>query len=205
MRFVAGILLAFCALTAHAREQSDLRTFGEPSASTIYLFTSPNCPHCRSFHKTIFPEILKRYVKTKRAQVLIVDMVYDDAALQASMLMRCLPEDKSQKMMNWLYENQARWTKARNSKEFFLQYALPLGMTINEFNACLSDESLKEAVEWQRDSLGGLYQIKGWPTVVLRQENTVKQFVGVDKHAVLYGLETDIKSFEQRQKAAQKK
>ena len=200
MRFIIGILLAFCVVTVQAKELKDLREFGEVSTNTIYLFSSPSCPHCRDFHKIIFPELLKRYVKTKRAQVLIVDMVYDEAAMQAAMLMRCLPEAKAHKMMNWLYENQAQWTKLKDTKNFFLQYSLPLGMTINEFNACLDDGSLRGAIEQQRDSLSNLYQVRGWPTIVLRQGNTVKQYVGVDKHAVLHGLETDIKAFEQKQK-----
>ena len=75
MRSFALFCILFLSLTAMAQNPTDLRTFGEPSQSNIYLFTSPSCPHCRDFHKTIFPELIKRYINTKRAQLFIVHMM----------------------------------------------------------------------------------------------------------------------------------
>ena len=204
MRFIGFILSLFFALTTLARNATELRAFGDVSLNTIYLFSSPNCPHCRNFHRTIFPELLKRYVKTKRAQILIVDMVYDEPSIQAAMLMRCLPEEKSQKMMNWLYENQPRWMASKDTKNLFLQYVLPQGMTMNEFNRCLNDEALRDELLSQRDTLSNLYRVNGWPTMILRQGNSVKQYVGTDRRAVLYSIEADISAFEQ-QRNSQKK
>jgi len=204
MRFVSFIVAILCACHVYARDMLDLRAFGEPASSTIYLFSSPSCPHCREFHKTIFPELLKNYVKTKRAQILVVDMVYDEAGIQAAMLMRCLPEEKSQKMMGWLFENQSRWMNSKDSKKLFLQYTLPLGMTMKEFNSCLNDTDLRNYLLNQRDGLSSLYRVNAWPTMVLRQGNSVKSFVGSDKRAILYGIETDIKNFEKKTAASKK-
>ena len=108
---ILGLCFVFGAL--NARELTDLRAYGQPALTTLYIFTSPDCPHCRDFHRTVFPELMKRYVNSGRAQIRIVDVPNTDRAMAAAMLMRCLPEDKGYKMMSWLYETQAKWTKAK--------------------------------------------------------------------------------------------
>lgn len=198
MRLLLAFFLFF-ATVVEARELSDLRTYGEPAPSSIYIFASPDCPNCREFYKGVFPDILKRFVYTKKAQVFIVDMVARDAALKAAMVMRCLPDDKAHKMAGWVYESQDRWVRAANPKPYFLQYAKALGMTSKEFNECLANEQLKSDIEDQREQLRLLYQVRGTPTTVLRQGNIVKHYVGKDRKAILHGLEQDIEDYEKQQ------
>ena len=198
MRFLVLFMLLWAGVV-DARE-IEPRTYGAPSANTIYIFTSPSCIHCRDFHKNVFPEILKRFVKTGQAQVQVVDIVGSESALQAVKLMRCLPDEKANKMMNWVYENQEQWMADRDYKQVFLQYALALGMNIKDFDSCLSDEALEEAILAQRDSFSRLYRVSGTPTTVLRQGNTVHYYIGADRTEVLQGLEQEIKRFEKQQK-----
>ena len=195
--FMIGLLLTG---NLRAREITDLREFGDVSTSTMYLFSSPTCPHCRDFHKSIFPELIKRYVTPKKAQIIIVDMPYDTNAMKAVMLMRCLPDEKSKKMMSWLFENQVNWVSSNNPESLLQQYAAVLGMTQNTYKECLENKKLQEAIEQQRDTISRLYGVHGWPTIALRQGNSVKIYSGTDKKAILYGLETDIKSFQEEQK-----
>lgn len=199
MRFLILLMLLWAGV-AGAREMAGLRSYGEPSANTIYIFTSPSCTYCRDFHKVVFPEILKRFVKTGQAQVQIVDIPASESALQAVKLMRCLPDEKANKMMNWVYENQKRWMGDQDYKPVFLQYALALGMNMQDFEACLSDKALEESILEQRDLFSMLYRVSGTPTTVLRQGNTVHHYVGADRKEVLQGLEQEIKKFEKQQK-----
>ena len=200
MRFFIFLLSLFLGSQVCARELTDLHSFGEPSTSTMYLFTSPNCPHCKAFHKTVFPTLIKRYVDTKQAQVVIVDMPYDDATMHAVMMMRCLPEAKATKLMGWLYENQSKWMTSHNPDFIFMQYGQVLGMYQSEFQACINNQELKSAIEQQRDSLSALYGIRGWPTLALRQGNVVKFYAGTDKHMIISELDREIKKFQEEQK-----
>jgi len=200
MRFWLLLITLLFGTQLQAREITDLREFGDVSTSTMYLFTSPTCPHCRDFHKTIFPELIKQYVNTKRAQIVIVDMPYDPVAMKAVKLMRCLPEEKSTKMMGWLYENQTKWLNAKDPDAILKQYANVLAVGHVDFKNCLNDEHLQEVIEQQRDSISRLYGVRGWPTIALRQGNSVKIYSGTDKRAILYGLDTDIKAFQEEQK-----
>lgn len=203
MRFLLAFLLFFIG-SVQAKDLSDLRTYGNPAPVDLYLFTSVDCPHCRDFHKTIFPEILKRFVNTNRIQLYIVDMPKKEAAMQATMLMHCLPDDKASKLMNWLYDSQDRWKKAKNPKNIFLQYAQSLGLSVDDFNECLSNQQLKDAIVEQYEQLRILYQVRGTPTTVLRKGNVIKHYVGSERKAILYGLEKDISDYEKEQQERNK-
>lgn len=197
MKFLLAALLCWAGI-AEARDVMDLRTYGAPSANTIYLFTSPGCSHCRDFHKTIFPEILKRFVNNKKAELVIVDMPAALNSLQATMLMRCLPADKSLKAMGWIYENQSQWAYTENVKGIFEKYAQALGMSKSDFEKCLANEKLQQNILNQRNQWATLYKIGGTPTTVLRHGNTVKYYVGTDRQDVLGGLTRDIQEFEKQ-------
>ena len=194
-KFWGLLILLLTSLSVEARDLTDLRTFGEPSPIQLYLFSSPDCPHCRDFHKTIFPELLKRYVDTKKIQIFIVDMAYNKASLDAVQLMRCLPEDKSARMMTWLYENQGKWVSNRNYQNVLSFHAAGLGMSSKDFYACLNNEELRSAIKDQRDNLSNLYGIHAWPKLALRKGRSVKVYTGTDKKAILAGLERDFKDF----------
>jgi len=194
MRLLLAVLLFFAGF-AEAREISDLRTYGDPAPMDIYLFTSVDCPHCRKFHKTIFSELLKRFVNTHKAQLFIVDMPTKEPAIQGTMLMRCLPPEKAHKLMGWLYENQGRW-KREDFRSIFLQYAQALNMTISDFNDCLNNQKLREDIVDQYEQLRILYQVRATPTTVLRHGNVIKHYVGTDRRAVINGMEKDISDYE---------
>ena len=198
MRVLILCITLLWTVTSSARELTDLRTFGQPSKNEIYLFTSPNCPHCRDFHKSIFPELIKRYINTQRAQLFIVDMPYDTNSLHAAMLLRCLDGDKANRMTSWLYETQGNWVDLQNPDPMFLNYLKQYGVTSEEFNTCLSNETLKNTLIQQRDNLSNLYQVRGWPTTVLRKGHIVRHYVGANKQSILNDLEQDLKDFEQQ-------
>ena len=195
MRFLFCLLSLVFAVSVHARELSDLRTFGDISTTTMYLFTSPSCPHCRDFHKIIFPELLKRYVNTKKAQIVIVDMPYDTVTMNAVMLMRCLPPEKSEKLMNWLYENQSKWY-TKNARAVIQQYANALGMKTQQMDECINNDQLRSDIEDQRNNLSALYGIHGWPTLALRHGNSVKFYSGTSRRSILNGIEIDMKALQ---------
>ena len=201
MRFLVLIFMIFTCVQIHAREWVNLRSFGEPMPSTMYLFSSPNCSHCRTFHKTIFPELIKKYVDTKKAQLVIVDTPTDDASFRAVMLLRCLPEEKASKLLAWLFENQSKWVGNRDPDYTFKQYTQVLGMTQAEFKSCVEDKSLRDAIGQQRDNLSALFGVRSWPTVVLRQNNLLSIFKGTDKRKILTGIDQEIKKFQEIQKS----
>jgi len=197
MRFIGLICLLLIGV-AEAREVTELRSYGEEATSAIYVFTSPSCTHCRDYHKTIWPEIMKQFVRTGRAQLFVVDMPTSRGSMDISKIMRCLPEDKAEKLEGWIYENQSRWMDVQNPRNIFLQYAQAVGMGLDAFNQCLADENLEKTLIEQRNRLSALYSVRGTPTTVLRHGNVVKYYVGAERQAVLRGLDQDLQEFEKQ-------
>ncbi len=192
--FLLGMLF-LSAFSVQARPITDLRTYGKPAKTEMYVFTSITCPHCKDFHQTIFPELLKKYANKGQALIKMVDVVTDEKSMKAAMLMRCLPDDKAHRMMNWLYKNQDKIINSKTIDFLILQYTQSLGMLNKDFDACLANKHLKEEIAEQRDLLVRLYQVRGWPAIAIKNGNSVKTYMGSNKRAVLNGIDHDLKEF----------
>ncbi len=199
----SGLIALLLLLTtfAHAHNPSDLRAYGQPTDTTLYLFTAPSCPHCAVFHKNVFPELIKKYVNTKRAQILIVDMPTDPNTLKAVLLLHCLPPEKSDRFMTWLYQKQSEWIDSSDVRSVFLPAVRQLGMSASDMDKCLTDVDLKDDIIDTRNHLRSLYNVNGTPTIAMRQGNVVKLYMGNNRRAILSGLEIDINKGEGLKKA----
>ncbi len=194
------LCLLFFSSLVHAQSLKDLRSFGQPSTTRLYLFTTPGCPMCATFHKNIFPELMKRYVNKNRAEILIVDMPRDEVELAAVTLLRCLPKDKAERMSTWLYQNQSKWSNSPSALDILQRYALTNGVSLSEFQKCLQDQELRDTIIEQRNNLQSLYNISGTPTIVLREGDRAKLYTGVNRRVIFKTLEEDLQTIEQKPK-----
>ena len=197
MRYLLLLCLLFVR-PVQAHEAMDLRSYGQESPHTIYVFTSHNFWHCRDYHKLVWPDLVEKFVNTGKARLFVVDMPVTRAGMDAAKLLRCLPSDKAMKVEGWIYENQSRWMHAPDANKIFLKYAQAVGMNSDEFNKCLADDALEAAILKQREQFAVLYGVQGTPTTILRQGNVVKKYVGVERKAILRGLEEVISDFEKQ-------
>jgi len=195
IRLLSIILTASTAMAAMntTGDLTRLRAIGLPSETSIYVFTSVECPHCADFHQNILPEIVKKYAKSGRAQILLVDSASSSSpdATKASMLARCLPADKSEKFMAHVFNHQSEWVRQKDATEKLTRYAVTAGLTQNEAKKCLSDFNLKSAISDQWNNLAKLYHVLYLPTVAVRRGNIVRTYTGANKDAVLNGMEHD--------------
>ena len=190
MRFFTFIFSLFFVFQAMASGPSDLRSFGGEAPVQFYLFTSPGCPFCANFHQHIFPTLKKEYVNTGKAQMIIVDIIHGANSLVAIQAIRCLEGDKSNKLEDDLYTSQSKWLKKDEpeAKRVIASYASRQGMTQDQFNKCLSDKELQKSIITQQANLAQLYEIKSFPTLVMRDGNEVRKWTGSDKKAIIKGL-----------------
>ena len=194
IRLVALILMGSSVMAATKtaeRDLTQLRSIGLAGGDSIYIFTSARCPHCADFHKDILPEIIKKYAKTGRAKVFFVDDASDSEAINASMLARCLPIDKSEDFLTQVFKHQSDWLRQSNSRDKLMKYAVTAGLTKQEAQNCLANFELRTAMQDQWMNLSKLYNVLYLPTVVVRRGNSVKTYTGANKAAVLNGMEYD--------------
>lgn len=183
MRFFTLIFSLFFALQAMAFNPSDLRAFGGSSPIQLYLFTSLGCPFCADFHKKILPTLKKEYVDTGKAQIIVVDMIHGANSLLATQIVRCLDTEKADNLEDDLYANQSKWLNqdTSNAKKTIASYAARQEMSLEQFNLCASDKELQKNIIEQQANLARLYDVKSFPTLVMREGTEVRKWSGADK------------------------
>lgn len=170
---------------AAAADVSAVRTLGTAGKNTVYVFTSPACPHCATYHAEILPVLKKELADTGMAQIKLVDVPGDKRSLAASALGRCLDDAQYETYMRAVYDNQADWAYGEADYQALLKgYATAAGLDSATADKCLNDEKLRETVWEQRTQMAGKYKISGLPSTVVVQGIKRKMFVGADDRQI---------------------
>jgi protein-disulfide isomerase len=144
------------------------RILGDPKAPvTVEEFISLTCPHCADFYIKTLPELEERYVKTGKVKFILRDFPLDGAALKASTIARCMPEEQFYPFITILYQNQTSWALLPTPETQIMQYARLGGLSEEKAKACLKDTQLQDAIVAERTSAADKYNIEATPTFVI--------------------------------------
>ena len=200
LRFLLACLLGISVAAHAAHDPTQFRKLGPDSDTMIYAYTSPDCPHCRDWHRNVLPDLIKQFVNTKRAQIIFVDVAHSPQTKQAALLLRCLAPQKAQKMMGWLFENQNKWNNDKYERTLY-NYVRSVGMAQSTIEKCLHDQEFVDEVVIQILRQIQMYQVQGWPTIALRRGNVVRLYSGTDRKAILNQMERDLHEMIENEKA----
>jgi protein-disulfide isomerase len=143
---------------------------------TILAFESLSCPHCQSFHSGAWPTIKKEYIDTGKAKIVFHTVFGGVRAQFATMLARCVAGDRHFAMIELLFKNQAKWTRANNADELFAQLK-PLGRLVGmndaQFKSCMDSKELYRGLSQMRDELDAKYKIQSTPTFVINGKRLI--------------------------------
>ena len=168
MRYIVALMaLLGISTVGQAADPLALRSFGADRTATIYVFTSPSCPHCAAYHETVWPIVMDEFVQTGRAQVKVVDMPYDVAALRVVTLARCMETEPYDSFMTAIYHRQSDWRYDGKPMDRIAALAEENGMTADAQKACLATQGISERIMEQRDNLADLYRIRMMPSTVV--------------------------------------
>ncbi len=175
---VGGIDGFFDASPAFAEDLSTLmepgplgeHIVGDPEAPvTIIEYASMTCPHCRTFHKEVYPTIKEKYIDTGKAKLYFREFPFDPAAAAAFMLAQCAGEDKYFSMIDVLYEQQSVWKRGKVVDELF-KIAKLAGFTQESFSACLKNQELLDNVLGIQKKAAEDYGVDATPTFFINGE-----------------------------------
>ena len=143
---------------------------GDPDAPvTIIEYASMTCPHCRTFHKDVYPTIKEKYIDTGTAKLYFREFPFDPAAAAAFMLAECAGEEKYFTMIDVLFEKQATWKSGNVVAELF-KIAKLAGFTQESFNACLKNQELLDNVLAIQKKAAEDYGVNATPTFFINGE-----------------------------------
>ncbi|KEJ90446.1 DsbA family protein [Sulfitobacter donghicola] len=126
---------------------------GSPDAPVeIIEYASFTCPHCATFHQTVFKQLKADYIDTGKVRFVYREVFFDRFGLWASLMARCGGEAKYFGIVDLLYGDQSKWTRAGDPAaivEELRKIGRLSGQDTETLEACLQDgEQAQAMVAW---------------------------------------------------------
>ena len=119
--FLPGIALPFVAMAAgpllaqSAAEEApvyeEMVLGAEDAPVTIIEYLSFTCPHCATFHNSVFKQLKSDYVDTGKVRFVFREVYFDRYGLWAAILARCGGHQKYFGLMDMLFQRQSSWSR----------------------------------------------------------------------------------------------
>lgn len=123
------------------------KSFGPVDAPvTIIEYASLTCPHCRTFHVNVWPDLKKKYVDTGQVRFIMREFPFDPRSSAGFMLARCVSDDKWYPTIDLLYRTQDNWARVPDGTAALKSTMGMTGMSTADFEKCLQDQALLEKV-----------------------------------------------------------
>lgn len=137
------------------------------SPVTVVEYASMTCGHCAEFHKTVFPKLKSEYIDTNKIRFIFREFPLDIKAAAGSMLARCVGKDDPKKyhaVVDILFASQNDWV-LKDTSEQLRRVAKQAGMSDDAFNACLSNQSMLDAMKKGQDYAFEKLKVDSTPTL----------------------------------------
>ncbi len=145
-----------------------VRKLGSDTAPIkVVEYSSLTCGHCSAFHKNDFPKIKSEYIDTGKVQFIFKEFPLNKPAIDASKLLRCMPEDKFVAFQSLLFEDQEKWAYAPDYLPALKQNAKLAGLSEEQVTACLNNKALEARIIGDMQAGSEAYKIQSTPTFII--------------------------------------
>jgi protein-disulfide isomerase len=141
------------------------RVLGQPGAPiTIIEYASLSCPHCAHFAKEVLPKLKEKWIDTGKAKLILRAFPLDEPALRAAMVAQCAPPDRYYPLVEMFFETQDKWVLAKDARAALGRLALLAGIGKKEFDSCVDNKALEDAVTQSRLTASTQLGVNATPT-----------------------------------------
>lgn len=166
LRLIGEALAQTAAEIARPSSLGDM-ALGDPKATvTIVEYASMTCPHCATFTKEVFPKLKAAYIDSGKARFIFREFPLDLTAAAGSMLARCIADGNADKyfaVVDLLFRQQDVWA-VQNPTAPLKRVARQAGMGEQQFETCLKDQKLLDAIKESQDYAVKTLKINSTPT-----------------------------------------
>ncbi len=163
--FIAAVALVSPGRAASLNEILPEKSIGDAEAPvTIVEHSSLTCGHCASFHRDTLPQIKETYVDTGKVRLVYRDFPIGQLALLAAMLPHCAGEDRYFGFLEVLFRSQDAWARSQNPLAELERVAQQGGMSKKDFESCLNNEELYQAIRERAGDDEVRYGVRATPT-----------------------------------------
>lgn len=134
---------------------------------TIVEYASLTCPHCARFHVDTLPGLKKEFIDTGKVRLVYRDFPLDRNALAAAIVARCAGPARYFGFIDTFYASQSNWARSSNPVDALGKLARLGGMSKKDFDACLKNKAVSDAVLEQRLEGEKTYKVNSTPTLYI--------------------------------------
>lgn len=126
--------------------------WGKPDAPlTIVQYASMTCPHCRRFHKEVYPQLKREFIDTGKVRYILREFPIGKTSGMATIALRCAPPEKYLDLYGRFMEQQAAWVSQEVRPDAIFAIAQQVGMTRAQFDACAQNQGMIENLKWVKE------------------------------------------------------
>ena len=143
---------------------------GRPDAPvTIIKYASLTCPHCRAFHRNVFPQLKREYIDTGKVRFVIREFPIGKTSGSATIALRCAPPEKYLELYGKYLEQQPSWVSQEVRLDPIFAVAQQVGMTRAQFDQCFKNQGMIDALKSVKDR-GRTLGIIGTPNFFIQNK-----------------------------------
>lgn len=152
------------------------RPLGNPDAKvTVIEYASPTCPHCASFHNTIWPELKEQYVDTDKIQFILRPFARNGLDAAVFLVAMCASDDLFHPILEEYFRTIDVWARSETPRDAIFQVAKQAGFTQAQFDECLKDTQKVSVLSDLRNQASDDFDLSATPTFYING----KQLSGV--------------------------
>lgn len=142
---------------------------------TIVEYASLTCGHCATFHTSILPELKKKYIETGKARLVFREFALNQLDAAVYMLTRCalnadgkagegVDQSRYFALIDVFFQQQRTWAFGGNPLEAVTAITRQAGITQAQFEACLNNQAILDALNATRDRAASAFGVESTPT-----------------------------------------
>ena len=158
-----------------AQAESKILSIGSPDAKvTVKVFSSLTCPHCATFHTSIFNKLKKEYIDEGLVRFEHHAFPLDLAALNAEVVVRCQTNNETKfKLLEEIYNKQTFWavgSDINKINDLIKEVGSDFDLTEEKMNACLENSDVQDEILNERIEAQKKYKIESTPTIFVNEK-----------------------------------
>jgi protein-disulfide isomerase len=127
-------------------------SLGRPDAPVVMVkYMSLTCPHCRRFMAETFPTLKREYIDTGKVRFVIREFPIGKTSGNATIALRCAPMSQYLTLYRKFLEQQSAWVSQEVRPEAILKVAAQVGMTRDQYDTCIKNQSMIEGLKWVKE------------------------------------------------------
>ena len=172
-KFIKTTLLIFLISTSYL--ESKILSIGSTNAKiTVKVFSSLTCPHCATFHNSIFNRLKEDYIDKGLVKFEHHAFPLDLAALNAEIVVRCTANnDEKFKLLEEIYKKQTSWAVGSDINKIntlIKKVGSNFNLSEDKMDACLKDTNVQDIILNERIEAQKRYKIDSTPTIFVNEK-----------------------------------